>query len=252
VVSMEGYGARWPMRLRDLCRELRSPEDTLARQQVRREIWTILSHALLRFIEARRSSCADLTPEDIEDLASEKSLDLFRRLESGSWEIGDRTGSEIAGFLAATARNVVIDLIRSRGRQRHSAEEDLEALTGTSGEDLPRWDPPDTSLERGEFVSALRQCAEGLQPRVRRIWFFRVFYGLATKEIAAHPEVGLKPARVDELLFDVRQAIGRCMESKGQRLKQLPTGTFFEIWRSFHRFQLEEVGLNGQAIDASF
>ena len=178
-------------------------------------------------------------------------MDLIRRLESGRWEIGDRTGSEIAGYLATTARNGVIDLLRRPERRRHVGEEILDALADSSSDDFPSGDSPDGPLARREFIAALRECAEQLQPRVRRILFFRVFYGLATREIASHPEVGLKPARVDELLFGVRQAIRQCMEGKGQRLRQLPTGTFFEIWTSFRGIQLEEVGIDGQILDVS-
>jgi RNA polymerase sigma factor (sigma-70 family) len=241
---------RWPLRLRELCQKLQSGRDSQDRQLVRNEIWTILGHSLQRYLESHRSSHAGLTEEDVEDLASEKSLDLIRKLESGRWEIGERTGPEIAGFLATTARNGLVDLLRrpARRRQVRVAASD-PAGGGPNNEDLPCWDTPDAPLERKEFISALRGCAESLQPRVRRIWFFRVFYDLAAKEIAAHPDVGLKPARVDELLFNARQAIRQCMESKGQRLRQLPTGTFFEVWKSFRGIQLEEVGTHGQALD---
>jgi DNA-directed RNA polymerase specialized sigma24 family protein len=244
-----GEGARWPLRLRDLCGELKGDLDSAAHQRVRREIWTILSHALERFIESDRPCCCALTPEDMEDLAAEKSLDLFRRIEAGTWELAGRTGPEVAGFLSATAHNAIIDLLRHRGR--------LQALSGSTSDRSAAGseaDPccgelPDVCLETREFITALRDCVEGLQPRVRRVWFFRVFYGLATKEIAAHPDIGLSPPRIDELLFHVRQVITRCMEGKGQRSRQLPTGTFFEIWRSFRQIPVEEIGTNGQVLE---
>lgn len=251
MTGTEQDRARWPLRLRELCRELQSSPASPARQHVRNEIWTILSHSLHRFTESQRSSHAGLSPEDIEDLASEKSLDLLQKLESGRWVPGERTGPEIAGFLSTTARNGVVDLLRQRGRRRSVGDAASDSMFFSPETDLPCRDTPDAPLERREFIAALSGCAEELQPRVRRIWFFRVFYGLATKEIAAHPEVGLNPARVDELLFGVRQTIRHCMEGKGQRLRQLPTGTFFEIWKSFRGVRLEEAGIHGQALDVS-
>lgn len=244
-------GARWPERLRDLCLALQSGPRSGARQEVRCEIWTILSHSLQRYIDAQNSPGACLTTEEIEDLASEKSLDLIGRLESGRWDLRDRTGPEIAGFLSATAHNLVVDLLRRPARRSRSAEAPPEAVAEGASEERLVPDTPDSLVERREFIEALRECAEDLQPRGRRIWFFRVFYGLTAKEIAAHPKVALQPGRVDELLFSVRQFIRRCMERKGQRLRELPPGTFFEIWKSFRGSQPEEVGANGQAVDAA-
>ncbi len=244
----EADKARWPVRLRELCEELRGCSSSSDRQQLRLEVWTILSHSLQRYIESQRSLRSGLTAEDIEDLTSEKSLELIRRLESGQWVVGGRSGSEIAAFLAATARNAVIDLLRHPERRRQApARETLPAPSNDGpGEVAHDSDAPDAPLEREEFIAALRACAEVLQPRVRRMWFFRIFYGMATKEIAAHPKIGLAPARVDAMLFEVRQAIRRCMEGKGQRLSQLPTGTFFEIWKSLHAIPIEGVAANEQ------
>jgi len=242
--------ARWPGYLRDLCRQWLTRKDTPAGQRLRTEIWTILSLALQNSLASKRFMSDDLTREDLEDLASEKSFRLLQRLESGQWDIRDRSPAEIAAFLATTAHHGLIDLLRSpeRRRQRRRPAEAEAALTG---EDLPSWDTPDLLLERQEFIAALRTCLEELQPRLRRIWFFRACYGLASKEIAAHPQVGLKPSRVDELLYDVRQLLSGCMERKGQRLRQLPTGAFYEIWRSLRGFRLEEVGIDEEAFDAS-
>lgn len=225
--------ARWPVRLRELCQELPVQSTQPGRGQVIQEIWIILAQVLQRSIEAQRSMCSGLTVEDVEDLTSEKALDLVQRLETGKWWIGERTASEVAGFLATVARNAVLDLVRRHHRKGHVAEATIETSADCLVEETLDGEMPDAALEREEFIDALRSCATLLQPRVRRIWFLRVFYSMATKQIASHPEVQIKPARVDELLFEARQTIRRCMESKGQKLRQLPTGTFFAIWTSF-------------------
>jgi RNA polymerase sigma factor (sigma-70 family) len=252
MTRMEEDLARWPLRLRELSQKMRSSPDGPARDQIRQEAWIILAHALRRYLESQEISRASLCPEDIEDLASEKSFDLMRKLESGKWGIADRSGAEIAAFLAATARNGAVDHLRSP-KHRHrvggkAAERaaDLPGLTET-----PR-EAPDSPLERRAFIEALRDCAGRLSPRSRRIWFFRVFYGLATKEIAAHPGIALKPGHVDVVLSDVRRTVSDCMEAKGQRLRQLPVGSFFEIWKSFREIRFTEVGTNGLPLDASF
>jgi len=94
-------------------------------------------------------------------------------------------------------------------------------------------------LERRRFVEALRDCAAQLKPRPRRIWFFRVFYGLSTREIALHPDVAIQPKGVDMLLHRTRQKIGACMERKGHRVAELPAGTFVEIWNMLQRERQE-------------
>ncbi len=246
---VEPESPRWPLRLRDLSRELQSGGDSSDRQQVRGEIWAILSHALQRYMEAKRSMSASLAPEDIEDLASDKSMHLFRNLESGRWVIGDRSGPEIAGFIATTAQNAIIDWLRRPGRRRPKQRSDP---ADPRCEDLPMPpDAPDSPCERREFIKALRGCVETLQPRSRRIWFFRLFYSLSSKEIGAHPQVALKPERVDEMLYNIRRSLSRCMEARGQRLRELPTGTFFEIWTTFRGSSLLEVQTDGRTFDVS-
>ena len=240
----ENEAPRWPIRLRELCRQLSTGADPASQTEIRREIWTIVNLALQRDVEAQRARCGGLTREDVEDVVSEKSLDLVRRVDSGRWRLEDRTDPEIAGFLATAARNAVLDWLRRPHRRRHVGESVLDTRPDLPSENPSTWNSPEAPLQRREFITALRSCAESLQPRVRRVWFFRVFYGLASKEIAAHPQIALKPARVDELLFAVRQSIRLCMEGKGQRPRQLPTGTFFEIWSSLREFQVEEVPAN--------
>jgi DNA-directed RNA polymerase specialized sigma24 family protein len=95
-------------------------------------------------------------------------------------------------------------------------------------------DPPDVLVERREFAQALRECARRLQPRSRLIWFFRVFYGMSSKQIAVHPEIALQAAHVDVLLQRVRHAVRECMHANGFEPRDMPPGTFTELWKEFH------------------
>ena len=97
-------------------------------------------------------------------------------------------------------------------------------------------EPPDRRLQRKEFVEALRGCAERLEGRARLVWLFRVFCNMPSKEIAAHPEVGLKPGNVDVILQRTRQAMRACMLRNGYEARDMPPGTFVEMWRVF-RFE---------------
>ncbi len=244
------YEPLWPLRLQQLSQELRSERPSQARDRTRAETWAILNFALLRYLNSQMHHYRRLSQEDIEDLASEKSLDLVSNLESGRWEVAGRTGPEIAAYLAATARNGIVDLLRSPDCRRR-----VEGTAMSEGREIGNENPlpphaPDSPVERRAFIEALRDCADRLQPRSRRIWFFRVFYDMATKEIAAHPEIGLNPAHVDVVLSNVRSAIRECMENKEQRLRDLPPGSFFEIWKSFHGIKLEELGRDERAMDA--
>jgi DNA-directed RNA polymerase specialized sigma24 family protein len=94
---------------------------------------------------------------------------------------------------------------------------------------------PDAQAETRGFVEALTECAGRLESRSRRAWFFRVFHGLCTREIAVHPDVTMEPGAVDMLLHRTRGLIRDCMERKGHRVRSLPAGTFVGIWMTFQR-----------------
>jgi hypothetical protein len=56
---------------------------------------------------------------------------------------------------------------------------------------------------------------------------------MRTKEIAAHPRVGLKPGHVDVLMQRARSGIRECMQQKGYQPQDMLPGTFVELWRIF-------------------
>jgi DNA-directed RNA polymerase specialized sigma24 family protein len=139
------------------------------------------------------------------------------------------------------ARNGLVDLLREQGRRVEPADEgrpEWDVTAEGRRRQVSMLDAPDNLAERREFASALRCCAEGLNPRMRLVWIFRVFAGLSSKEIASHPEVHLKASHVDVLLQRSRDAIRACMSQKGHDPSEIPPGTFIELWKAF---RLEEV-----------
>lgn len=200
----------------------------------RRDLWLILHGALSRSLERQAGRTGRPSREDLDDLAAAKALDLLLNAESGKWEVSGRSGPEIAGYLAAVARNALVDWQRRRLReipltvlQGGDTEMPMEP-TGMrdTAQEAPQWD----ALAARQFAGDLVRCADRLAPRSRWAWFLRSFYDLPTRVIAAHPAVGLKPAHVDVLLQRCRIAIRSCMEQRGHATGTLPPGTFVELW----------------------
>lgn len=220
--------SQWQQRLRETHGQLHS--DLPAHGAARGEIWLILNFAVSRFLAYHAQHLGPLSDADLEDIASEKSLDLVRKLDSGTWEITDRTDEEIAGFVSRVARNGAVDFLRRRHRHRE-IEVDLDRSRDAAEHGVRSGlGRPDADLERRRFAEALKECAGQIKPRTRRIWFFRVFYGLSTREIALHPEVAIKPKGVESLVDRTSRSIGDCMERKGHRVTELPAGAFVEMW----------------------
>jgi RNA polymerase sigma factor (sigma-70 family) len=229
---------RWPERLRDLARSLREGRAGIHGDRILEETWQILNSSLDLFLRQHARRLGRFSAEDFEDIAAQKSLDLLRKCEEGLWDPEGRTAAEIAGFLSTVARNGLVDLRRRRERLVDPGGEDgdraswEERVTALDARD-PAAGTPDAGIESAQFARALRDCAQRLQPRSRRIWFFRVFYDMSSKRIAAHPEVELNPGHVDVLLQRCRETLRRCMERAGYTPREIPPGSFVALWEAF-------------------
>jgi RNA polymerase sigma factor (sigma-70 family) len=178
-----------------------------------------------------------LPQEDLEDLAAEKSLDLMRRIVSGVTEFHNRSQAEIMSFFSRVARNALLDLCKERGRRveaRHEGQSEQDSTPAVPEASPGSPDAPDLGIERREYVSALRKCVKRLDPRSRLIWFCRVFYEMASKEIAVHPQVSLQASHVDVILMRTRREIRGCMHRRGFQPRDMPLGTFSQLWQVFH------------------
>jgi len=173
---------------------------------------------------------APVSQEDLEDLASQKALELLLRAEEGAWDPGGRPDHEVAGYVSKVARHALVDLARRRGRES-PAPDDPEAwatVLAERGGDAVR---PEDRIVAQEFARALRACVAALAPRAQLAWYHRVFLERPSREIAA--DLGLSPAHVDVVVQRARAALRACMEQKGHRDPQLRAGAFVELWRHF-------------------
>lgn len=232
----EADAPRWPDHLKTLVGEIRRVGDDSVRSDLLGKIWLILNASISEYLRIHGTRLGKIPLEDAEDIAAQKSLEILRRIDLGTWETADATASKITGFLSRVARNGLVDRLRMEGRRVEPADEEhpeWEVADPARSIPVSVIDPPDGAVERKEFAAALRHCVEQLDPRSRLIWLFRVFAEMSSREIAGHPEVQLKVGHVDVLLQRSRQAVRNCVIKKGHDPEEMPPGTFIELWKSF-------------------
>jgi DNA-directed RNA polymerase specialized sigma24 family protein len=231
---------RWPVRLQELCWEFQYPSNG-STAEVREELWLLLNSVIARYVRLQAASLGRFSQEDLEDLVAQKSLDLYRRAESGRWDPSDRLPCEVASYMSKVARNGLLTLrererrtagpasgMRVPGRRRAREYEEPRLRRSEATEDAPN-----TPVERRDYARALIGCAGQFSARVRLMWILRAFLNMTTREIAAHPEVDLRPGHVDALLSRARQAVRECMRARGHDPSEMPAGTFVELWKDF-------------------
>jgi RNA polymerase sigma factor (sigma-70 family) len=152
-------------------------------------------------------------------------------------DLSGPSAGEVSSFLSKVARNELLDMLKRESRRVEPTDTDgpewYPGSEKSEGVTMSATDSPDALVERREFAEALRRCAEGLDSRSRLIWFFRVFYSMATKDIAVHPRINIKTGHVDVILQRARKAIRECMNLKGFDPTEIPQGTFTELWSAF-------------------
>jgi RNA polymerase sigma factor (sigma-70 family) len=211
----------------------RASAPTLA--SLREEAWLLLNLALRRYLRAH-SAGYRVTPEDLEDIAATKSLELIRRAEESGWDVSGREAAEVASYVSTVAKHGLVDLFRTEKTIDRQVGEDAEGRMDADALRRASRAPAagEAAAERAEFVTALRESIAALKPRDRRIWFFRVFHEMATKEISSHPDVRLRPGHVDVILQRCRDAIRATMEARGFEPREMPPGTFAMLWETMH------------------
>lgn len=222
----------WPQRIIELASRLIARDADLETRIVP-ELWRCLHVKLLQHGRAQSRRLGALPVQDLEEMASRKALDLLNRIDSGEWDAARASPAEVVGFVSTVAHNGVVDALR-----RHSRHTRIPLEDWMDGEGAAEWpttpeQPPDGGLDRREFAEALVACAAHLRPTHRRIWIFRVFYDMSSKQIARHPEVELKASHVDVVLQRVRQRLRTCMQSRGLETHRLPPGSFAALWSAF-------------------
>lgn len=230
--SARAEGPAWAARLVAACVRLRGAPGDPGRHPAWPDAWVLLSTGLHRYLRLHASRMAAVAEDDLTDLAAEKALGLITRIVSGAWDVEGRTGGEVAAYLSTAARNTLVDwlrrenvLVRPGGEPGDEERDDVrESFTaGAAG-------GTDERVRNREFAEALLACADSLEERARRAWFFRTFYDMPSREIAAHPDVAVRVGHLDVILFRSRQALRRCMTRKGHSLETVPPGAFAELW----------------------
>jgi RNA polymerase sigma factor (sigma-70 family) len=233
----------------ELCGTLRTPPVEPAAWS---EAWLVVSTALLRYLRMHASRLSRVSSEDLEDLASQKSLELVDRAVSGSWDPAGYSAAQAATYLSTMARNGLLDWI---ARERRFARTDREDERETSSE-FPdetteaamalaaRTDieSPEDSIHRREFTDALCGCVRGLDPRSRHAWILRALFEMTSREIAEHPDVRVQVGHLDVLLYRSRQAVRQCMVKRGHGLDTVPAGAWVELWRRHGAGELDPGG----------
>jgi DNA-directed RNA polymerase specialized sigma24 family protein len=223
----------WADHFMALCRE-REERAGEPVEHLRRRIWQIIFYRLSRYLLYHTGRLGQCDPADLEDIASQKSLDLMRQMDMGSGRLRELAAKDVPSFLSAVARNGLADHLKSRGRMASSLDDEQVASSSEVKNMSAGNERPDTGVEQNEFTLALRGCVQALEPAARRAWFFRVFYEMPSKAIAAHPAVRLKASHIDVVLQRSRHAVRDCMKRRGFEPHDVPPGTFAALWRLFH------------------
>jgi RNA polymerase sigma factor (sigma-70 family) len=217
---------RWPASVTEAATALRGAKPA-ARSAARAALWPLVHAALFASLRAQAGRVATVRNEDLEDMASQKALELLAQAEEGTWDARGRADHEVAGYLAKVARHALIDFARRRGREVPEYD-DAEAWAVAIAERIPEPAGPEDMLAAREFARALRVCSDALAPRARSAWFRRVFLERPSREIAAR--LGVKVGHVDVIVQRARAALRECMQAKGHPGSELMPGAFVEIW----------------------
>ncbi len=219
--------ARWPAQLIGAVAALRAAADP-CREAARAGVWRVLHAALFASLRAQAGRVARAAPEDLEDLASQKALELLVRAEQGTWDPSRRADHEVAGYVARVARHALVDLARRRGRETPPLD-DPEAWDSAVSEAAGDPARPEDMMGAAEFLAALQDCAGRLAPRARQAWFRRVFLERPSREIGV--ALGIAPAHVDVVVQRARAALRDCMDRRGLGEPGVRPGAFVELWK---------------------
>ena len=220
-----GY-PQWAARLHELCPQIAGPRGPALRP----EAWQIVYANLSRYLRYHAARMGKITADDVADISSQKTLELMAKEDVSSGRLSELNPDQIPGFLSTVARNGLITFLKKARREAIELEDDDASAEPAR---VQRADAQH-NVESTEYAVALRECAESVEPKSRRVWFYRVFYEMPSKDIAAHPRVSMSPSHIDVVLHRVRTTVRDCMDAKGHDTSAMPPGTFVALWKLFH------------------
>ena len=133
------------------------------------------------------------SPVEIEDLAQETFLKVYRRL--GSFQ----RQSSFYTWLYRIAVNTILDSLKRRGRSPVQAVEDLEAVPAAPAVASPS---PSAALEREEIARITHSVLEELPEIFRTVLVLREYEEMAYQDIA--DQLGISIGTVESRLFRAR------------------------------------------------
>lgn len=246
MIAPSPESALWPLEIARLQAAFVSSPEHSARDALRGALWRLLFESLGRFLRIQSRGWRSLDPSDLEDIAAEIALEILLRAESGAWNPAGRSGAEISGYVAAAARNGWIDFVQRTTREPRMPEMGTPEVLPDSPlvQAAPASDDPADRAEARELARAVRECAEILPARERRVWFLRAFYEMSSRDIADHPAVRLNAPHVDVLVRRARVALRDCVQRKGHHLEGTPRAAFVELWDLLESMEERECGEN--------
>jgi len=132
-------------------------------------------------------------PVEIEDLAQETFLKVYRRLSSFQRQ------SSFYTWLYRIAVNTILDSLKRRGRSPVQSVEDLEAVPVSSSAGCPS---PSATLEREELARITHEVLEELPEIFRTVLVLREYEEMAYQDIA--DLLGISIGTVESRLFRAR------------------------------------------------
>ena len=79
----------WPVRVSTLANQLRAAPNRAARDDLLGEVWLLLTAAMDQYARYSGARFGHIDDAERQDIVSEKSLDLIRKLDSGVWRPDD-------------------------------------------------------------------------------------------------------------------------------------------------------------------
>jgi len=216
----------WSQRTLALCLEWQAASNDVDRNRVLSELWVLINAILARYVRFHCRSLGTIDSEEIRDIASEKAMAFVHNLRNGNRDVGVLHAEQISAYVSVLARNGLIDTLRKNGRRQRRPEERAAATVPVA----PASDDAEVNVRHEQFLKAIRECVAGLAPRARNAWFLRAYLDMSSKEIAAHPDVGMTVTAVDMLLSRTRRTLRECMDKKGLNAGDAPPGTFVALW----------------------
>jgi len=132
-------------------------------------------------------------PVEIEDLAQETFLKVYRRLASFQRQ------SSFYTWLYRIAVNTILDSLKRRGRSPVQSVEDLEAVPLPASSSSPS---PSATLEREELARITHEVLEELPEIFRTVLVLREYEDMAYQDIA--DLLGISIGTVESRLFRAR------------------------------------------------